>query len=75
MILWCIVPLVGIEALSYYLPGYLPYSIFLSSNSDNFLDISVGPLVPVPVGGISSLLDRSTSSIFLVRGDRSNPFF
>ena len=48
---------------------------FFSSNSFIFLFISVGDLVPVPLSYIVSLLDRSMSSSFLMRGARSTPFF
>ena len=45
-----------------------------SYNSYLSLDIYIGPLVTVPVGGIRSLIDIWTSYGFLMRGSRSTPF-
>ena len=51
-----------------------PIQVFSSSNSYIFLDISVGPLFPVNVGTAGSLIDRSESPTYLVRGTRSTHF-
>ena len=47
---------------------------FSISNSYIFLVIFVGALVPVPIGAIGYLLDRSTTSSFLLKGARSTVF-
>ena len=67
-------PEYGLKLCYVFFQDICPMQIFFSSNSYIFLVVYVGYMVPVPVGGIISLLYRSTSSSFLMRGARCTPF-
>ena len=64
----------GVKILHIIFQDICPKQVFFSSNSYILLSISVGPLVKIPVGGVSSLLDISKHSSLLIRGDRYNHF-